>query len=68
MDSLKDRFWLQSYSTNTSDLPITQSIKFMYADDLFLAIQCEDFETGEIILKNDLKTMNDYYTSWCLVL
>ena len=38
----------------------------MYADDLVPAIQCEDFETGEIILKNDLKTMNDYYTSWRL--
>ena len=37
------------FSIYTSDLPITQSIKFMYADDLVLAIQCEDFETGEII-------------------
>ena len=40
----------------------------MYADDLVLAIQCEDFETDEIILQNDLKTMNDYYTYWRLKL
>ena len=40
----------------------------MYADDLVLAIQCEDFETGEIILQNDLKTINDYYISWRLKL
>ena len=38
---------------------MTQSAKFINADDLFLAIQCEDLESGERILENDLKILTD---------
>ena len=41
-------------------------MKFIYADDLVLAIQCEIMKDGELTLENDLKIMNDYYTSWRL--
>ena len=51
-----------------SDLPVTLSIKFLFADDLALAIQCSSFEEAEQILLQDLQTINTYYTNWRLKL
>ena len=51
-----------------SDLPNTVSKKFIYADNLALVYQCEDFEETEKVLEKDLRTMNDYYLDWRLKL
>ena len=48
--------------------PNTVSKKFIYADDLALVYQCEDFEETEKVLEKDLRTMNDYYLDWGLKL
>ena len=56
------------FNLYTSDLPNTVSKKFIYADDLALVYQCEDFEEAEKVLEKDLHTMNDYYLDWRLKL
>ena len=54
------------YNIYTSDLPLTQSKKFLFADDKILALQTQSFEAAEMILERDLMLMDEYYTDWHL--
>ena len=54
------------FNLYTSDLPTTQGRKFMYADDLAIAFQHNDFEEIERTLAADLSTMDSYFKSWRL--
>ena len=54
------------YNIYTSDLPPTQSRKFLFANDKALAIQTQSFEAAETILESDLRIMDQYYSDWRL--
>ena len=55
------------FNLYTSDLPATNSRKFIYADDITLATQHNKFEVTEEILTNDLKLISDYLHKWRLI-
>lgn len=54
------------YCLYTSDLPNTQSRKFIYADDIAMAAQAKAFEDVEKILRTDLCKMSFYFAKWRL--
>jgi hypothetical protein len=54
------------FNLYTSDLPQTSSRKFIYADDLALTFQHNNFDTIENTLSNDLKIMSQYFVNWRL--
>lgn len=54
------------FNLYTSDLPITQSRKFIYADDLALATQQRTLTKSEQTLSSDLSIMNEYFKKWRL--
>ena len=56
------------FNIYTSNLPETQSKKFLFADDKALAIQAQSFEAAEMILERDLGLLDQYYTDWRLKL
>lgn len=56
------------FNLYTSDLPATRARKFMYADDLALAVQHNEFEEIERTLAADLSTMDSYFKKWRLCL
>lgn len=49
-----------------SDLPVTNSEKFIYADDITLASQHESFEMIEQDLRSDLQILWSYFKKWRL--
>lgn len=49
-----------------SDLPVTTSRKFIYADDIALVSQNPDFQTSEDKLSRDLERMDEFFTIWRL--
>jgi hypothetical protein len=54
------------FNLYTSDLPPTNSRKFIYADDLAMAYQHQNFENVENRLSEDLIPLNKYFTKWRL--
>ena len=54
------------FNLYVSDLPITKCRKFIYADDLALAVQHSEFVDLEMDLKDDVQVMVDYFTKWRL--
>ncbi|XP_047992992.1 uncharacterized protein LOC125231576 [Leguminivora glycinivorella] len=54
------------FNVYTSDMPPTQSRKFLYADDIALTTQTKSFEAGEAVLTQDLNTLQQYYSKWRL--
>jgi len=50
----------------TNDLPVTHSCKFIYADDVNLAAQCQYFSKPECSLSADLVRMSHYCRQWRL--
>lgn len=54
------------FNIYTSDIPITTSRKFMYADDIALATQSSDLSAAENVLGNDLQVVNVYFKKWGL--
>lgn len=56
------------FNLYTSDMPVTSSRKFGYADDLGMTIQVIRFEVAEQILQRDLYKMKRYYVQWRLKL
>jgi len=54
------------FNTYTADLPLTQSRKFIYADDIALATQSSDIARTEATLSKDLSTLKDYFKKWKL--
>ena len=50
----------------TGDIPTTRSKLFLYVDDLAVLFQSVTFPDAEKVLKEDLKTIFDYYVSWRL--
>lgn len=51
---------------NIGDVPFTYSTKFIFADDLALAIQAKAFMELEIALIRDLDVMRRYFEKWRL--
>jgi hypothetical protein len=49
-----------------SDLPITTSRKFIYADDITLAVKNNKFEVTEKVLSENLSIISAYLHSWQL--
>lgn len=56
------------FNLYTSDLPQTKCRKFIYADDLALTFQHQDFVNMERVLAADLCVMNGYFKKWRLCL
>lgn len=56
------------FNLYTSDMPITSSRKFGYADDLGMTVQVIRFEVAEQILQRDIERMKRYYVQWRLKL
>ena len=54
------------FNVYTADLPATQSRKCIYADDIALAYQDEEFEETEQVLTSDLAILADYFKTWKL--
>lgn len=54
------------FNLYTSDMPVTKSRKFCYADDLALTCQVKKFEEAEKILSRDGNVMSRYYKKWRL--
>jgi hypothetical protein len=54
------------FNLYTNDLPPTNSRKFIYADDLAMAYQHQNFENVENGLSDDLIPLNKYFTKWRL--
>jgi retron-type reverse transcriptase len=52
------------FNLYTSNLPTTNSRKFIYADDLAMAYQHQNFENVENGLSDDLIPLNKYFTKW----
>jgi hypothetical protein len=61
MDSNKGLF-----NVYVNDLPVTQSHKFMYADDIALGIQSRSFHELDGVLNKDLEDMTDFFKKWRL--
>ena len=51
----------------TSDMPKTRCKLFLYADDLAVVFQTENFCEAEKVLEDELKIINEYYTSRRLI-
>ena len=56
------------FNIYTSDLPPTQSRKYVYADDICLALQNRSLENLSTGLTNDLAVMCTYFKQWKLKL
>ncbi|KYO17341.1 hypothetical protein Y1Q_0011832 [Alligator mississippiensis] len=56
------------FNIYTSDLPLTTSKKYMYADNITLMITGKNFKNLEQGLTKDLTTMNAYFHKWRLKL
>ena len=56
------------FNLYTSDMPVTSSRKFEYADDLGMTTQVIRFEVAEQILQRDVYKMKRYYAKWRLKL
>ena len=56
------------FNLYTSDLPLTESRKFIYADDMALTFQNKSIEIIENKLSTDLDIMNNYFKNWRLSL
>ena len=54
------------FNLYTSDLPKTQSKKYIYADDIALMISGKTFGPIEQSLSEDLDTMSRYFNNWRL--
>lgn len=57
------------YCVYTSDLPKIQQIKsrlFIYADDIAIAYQSNNFEDIENVLNEDLNELSNYFKDWRL--
>ena len=54
------------YNIYTADFPKTSSLRFMYADDVCLAVSHKSIPTIETTLTNDLQLVNEYYSKWQL--
>ena len=54
------------FNLYTSDLPKTQSKKYIYADDSALMISGKTFGPIEQSLSEDLDNMSHYFTNWSL--
>ena len=54
------------FNLYTNDLPVTHSHKFIYADDMNLAIQSQYFSELECSLSADLARMSHYCRLWRL--
>ena len=48
------------FNVYINDLPVTQSRKFIYADDICLGIQGRTFNEVEIVLNKDTELMAEY--------
>jgi hypothetical protein len=49
-----------------SDIPITVSIKFQYADDIALTFQANSFAECETTLEADLEKLDEFFRRWRL--
>jgi len=54
------------FNLYTSDLPLTRSRKYIYADDICLATKAKTMEELSGILTADIKTMSQYFNKWHL--
>ena len=54
------------FNIYTFDVPSTQSRKFIYADDMALAVQDKNLANTETILAEDLRKINMYFKKWGL--
>ena len=54
------------FNLYTNDLPVTHSLKFIYADDMNLAAQSQYFSELDCSLSADLARMSHYCRQWCL--
>jgi Reverse transcriptase (RNA-dependent DNA polymerase) len=54
------------FNVYTADIPVTVSRKFIYADDIALAVQDKDFHRTEVTLTEDLAVLKDYFRTWKL--
>lgn len=54
------------FNLYTHDLPETVSRKFMYADDINLTVQRNNFAEAEDVLTQDLQILDDYFKKWRL--
>lgn len=54
------------FNVYTADLPNTKSRKFIYADDIALAIQHKDTHQTELVLTDDLASLKEYFRTWKL--
>ena len=43
------------------------SMRFMFADDWTLVVQCKNFEEAQQILENDLKVIEEYFKNARLI-
>lgn len=59
---------VHQFNLYTSDMPMTRSRKFSFADDSCLATQVKTFEMVEENLEHDMNIMKQYYRKWCLCL
>ena len=54
--------------TCTIYIPLSSSKKYIYVDDIALAVIANDFKTIESALSKDLDTLRNFFTSWHLKL
>jgi hypothetical protein len=49
------------------DIPMTEGLKFQFADDITIAFQCKDLKDGSCaIITKDLELMKTYFHNWRL--
>jgi len=48
------------------DIPVTEGLKFQFADDIAIAFQSKDLKDGSATLTKDLEVMNTYFRNWRL--
>ena len=54
------------FNLYSNDLPVTRGRKFIYADDICLAIQCQFFSEQECSLSSDMVRMSHFCRQWRL--
>ena len=54
------------FNVYINDLPVTQSRKFIYADDICLGNQGRTFNEVEVVLNKDMELMAEYLNKWRL--
>jgi len=54
------------FNLYSNDLPVTRGRKFIYADDICLAIQCQFFSELECSLSSDMAWMSHFCRQWRL--